>query len=115
MFKRYLSVFLVMLLLLSGMPVHAAAGMGLIINGEAAVFADDQGNILETVLVDGRLYAPAAGIGQYLGLEVTADIPAGTVTIAGKTQVLSFAGTPIRALLRAGNKAAGRRPLCGSS
>lgn len=85
MIKRFLSIVLTVLMLLSYLPAQAeASGMTLYINGEEAVFTDARGNKLDTVLQDGRFYAPVVAMGEYLGLAIDADAAKLTVSMAGK-------------------------------
>ena len=86
---RILSIVLALMTLITCFLPAAAAEMGLVINGEEAVFIDAQGNPLDTALVDGRLYVPAVAMGQHLGLDIRADAEAKTVFLAG--QEISFA------------------------
>ncbi len=93
--RRFLSIVLALLMLLSCLPAQADAGMSLIINGEEAAFADEQGNPLDNVLVEGRLHVPVVALGRYLGLDIAADAAAKTITLAGKPLPLSSGGAAV--------------------
>nr|MBR4280607.1 tetratricopeptide repeat protein [Clostridia bacterium] len=103
MIKRFLSIVLAMLMLLSCLPVQAeAADMTLYINGEEAAFADAQGNKLDIVLHEGRLYAPVIAMGQELGLAIDADPIKLTVTMAGKRMNLVSGGVTLKPIAMGG-------------
>lgn len=93
--KRFLSIVLAIIMLLSCLPAQASAEMTLVINGEEAAFTDAQGNPLENMLVEGRLHAPVVAMGQYLGLDIAADAAAKTITLEGKPLTLMSGGTAV--------------------
>lgn len=96
MMKRVLSIFLVLVMLLScGMAQAAPEGMSIVINGVEAAFTGAQGEPLPTALVGGRLFAPAIALGEKLSVEVTADPASLEVVIAGKRTTFIASGTTV--------------------